>query len=80
MSVFSCQKKMVREKVMRDHKVNDLPSNVSHTHTPTHPHTLTASLLVRLKEVQVDVYLDQPAGSGKHNWNQANDHILRNVK
>ena len=41
---------------------------------------MPASLLVRLKEVQVDVYLDQPAGSGKHHWNRANDLILRNVR
>jgi hypothetical protein len=42
--------------------------------------TVESSLLVRLKEVQVDVYLDQPAGSGKHHWNKANDLILRNVR
>ena len=40
----------------------------------------SGSLLVRLKGVEVDVYLDQPAGSGKCHWKNANELILRNVR
>ena len=61
---------------------HSLPPSLSSSLPPSLPPSLTpsASLLVRLKEVQVDLYLDQPAGSGRHHWNKANDLILRNVR
>ena len=47
---------------------------------PSSHSTVEGSMLVRLRELQVDVYLDQPAGQGKCHWNRANDLILRNTR
>ena len=46
---------------------------------PSSRSTVEGSMLVRLRELQVDVYLDQPVGQGKCHWNRANDLILRNM-
>ena len=38
------------------------------------------SVLIRLFELAVDVYFDQPAGSGRNHWNKANDLLINGVK
>ena len=38
------------------------------------------SVLIRLFELTVDIYFDQPAGSGRNHWNKANDLLINGVK